>query len=275
MDLFSTEYGVEKYSKTRVARAGTTTYGTADALPGDITKGAVYFFVNEGRELSTTGLSATPGQDTARTLNCNEYGSPRCYTSDTSWDSGKPGSAAKFYFRYFPAGWINDLSGYDYDSGKASLWHSSWKSPGKSAVARTLTVPSGAKPGHTYMFVASHRNGVLYLKYPFQVCTLNASDTTPRPGQTVRLYGVVPVNPGHSKRVIIYKRYASAGQPQYYGGPASLNGWTRVGYDNTDGKGYYSKSVTANRTTYYIVYYPKDNTGHWAAWTSVRKVTVR
>jgi hypothetical protein len=273
--LYSNDGSTFKRSDTRVARTSTTTYGTANPLSGEITDGAVYFFMNEGRELDTAGLTAGPGQDTARTLNCNEYGSPRMDTSNISWDSGKPGSAVKFFFKYFPAGWINDLYGYDYDTGKPSLWHSSWKSPGKSAYAKTLTVPSGAKPGHTYAFKALHRQGALDLDYTFQVCTLNASDTTPSGHQSIRLSGVVPINGSNAKRVIIYKRYTSAGQPQYYGGPVSMAGWTRVGYDYTDGKGYYTKSVSPSRTTWYCVYYPKDNAGHWAAWTSVRKVTVR
>jgi hypothetical protein len=274
VDLYSTEYSTYKYSETVVARDGTTTYATANALPGEITDGAVYFYMNEGRELSTSGLSASPGMDTAWTLNCSQNGAPRIYTSNTSWDSGKPSSAVKLYFKYFPAGWVNDLSGYDADTGKASIWKSSWTSPSKSAASKTLTVPSGAKPGHTYVFTASHRTGPLWLEYPFQVCTLNASDTTPRAGQSIRLSGIVPINGNNPKRVIIYRRSTSAGQPQYFGGPASMAGWTRVGYDYTDGKGYYSKTVKPSRTTWYCVYYPKDNAGHWAAWTSVRKVTV-
>ena len=54
-----------------------------------------------------------------------------------------------------------------------------------------------------------------------------------------------------------------------------MSGWTRVGYAKSSGKGAYSKSVAPTRTTYYVIWYPSDSSGHWAAYTSVRKVTVR
>jgi hypothetical protein len=276
VDFYSTDGSRLKRTSSQVPRAtvtATTTNGWAYPLDGEVTGGAVYFYSNEGRELDTSGLTVVSGQQTARTLKCNEYGSPRIYPSDTSWASGKPGSTFKLFFKYFPAAWVNRLSGCDYETGKASAWSVNWTSPGKSAVAKTLKVPTSATPGHTYVFKAQHTSGPLSLEYPYQVCTLDASDTTVTANQKIRLSGVVPVEPGHTKKVHIYKRATAAGQPEYYGYPYAVPGWTKIVSINTNGEGYYSTFVTPGRTTYYCGYYEKDNIGHWKAWTAVRKVT--
>lgn len=276
VELYSLNGTVHELSSVDVTRAATpVTSATLPVLQGTVTAADVYFLSDEGAELDTTGITATPGADTARVLACDEATAPRVSFND--YASGKPGSKEKLLFQDFPAGWVNTLSGFDWDTGKASAWRATWTSSGVGTATKTVTVPATAKPGHTYAFDVSHTTGLLDLVEGYQVCTLNASDATPKKGQTIRLSGVVPVQTGHSKRITIYKRGTAAGQPLVPGGAASVKGWTRLGTVTANGKGAYSTSLRATRTTYYIVWYPKDgpsDQGHWAAWTSVRKVAV-
>ena len=132
---------------------------------------------------------------------------------------GKPGTRVQLALGHFPNGWRVDFRGYsDAPTATRAYSHGYRLSNGSLSQAYWLTVPKGAKAGYTYWIDAVHHNGSLVLEVPFQVSTLNASDTTVGAAQTIRLSGVVPVNRGHSKRVIVYKRFTAAGQPSYSGG---------------------------------------------------------
>ena len=272
VDVFTSDGTGDKVSQTIISGTAATVSGTADVLPGTTTGAAVYFYSDEGAELNIGSITAVAGTDTGSPLSCDETNDTQ-YTGFLDWSSGKPGSKEKLHLGGFPAGWVNKLSGYDGDTYRPSTWSSSWTSTGVSGT-KVVTVPSTIKPGHTYVFDVQHSNGVLDLNEAYQVCTLNASSASIHKGQSVRLSGVVPAA-GSAKRLVLYKRTTSAGRPSKNGGPASVSGWTRVGYAKSSGKGAYSKSVAPTRTTYYVVWYPSDSTGHWAAYTAVRKVTVR
>jgi hypothetical protein len=276
VNVYTSDTDGNKLSETDFTGTAGTVSGTANVLAGAMTGAVVYFYSDEGVELTTSGLTAVAGADTATALTCDEATDGR-YIGFLDWSSGKPGSKDRLHLGGYPAGWVNDLSGYNADTGRPSSLASTWTSTGAQG-SRVITVPTSVKPGQTYVVDVQHDGGLLDLQEAYQVCSLNASSAAIHKGQTVRLSGVVPAV-GHSKRLVVYKRTSSAGQPSVAGGAARVKGWTRAGYVTASGKGAYSKSFKPTRTTSYVVWYPKDVVGgelvHWAAYTSVRKVTVR
>jgi len=61
------------------------------------------------------------------------------------------------------------------------------------------------------------------------VCTFTPSRTAVSKTGTIRFGGRVPFDPGHTKKLTIYRRTSSAGQPDAKGGFSSKKGWTKVG----------------------------------------------
>jgi hypothetical protein len=275
VDAFSSEDGVSKFAETGIARATTEpTSGTAAALGGTLDALNVYFFSDEGVEVPTADVTVTPASSVAGLFLFNATATPVIYTT---WASGKPGSVFKVKFNNFPAGWVNRLTGDDTATPKAAdKSFGSWTSAGRSSQTKTLTIPKTATPGYTYRVVAQHTNGAhadrdLTLSEPFQVCTLNPNRPFTRPPYDLYFTGRVP-NDGHSKRVMLYRRYTAGGQPPYVGGFLEAKGWKRIGSWRCPPDGRFrSDGRMEGRTAWYCLWYAADST-HWGAWTSVVKV---
>ncbi len=242
------------------------------ALPGNVTDAAVYFWNDEGMEFSLNGLTATAGAPVASGLTLDQAAAQRMY--NFSWASGKPGTKTTIKFQNFPAGWQNHLSGYSVAGGAAKDF-GTWTSPGGTSwLSKSFTIPLSAKPGFNYDVAADHTTGTLSLAEGFQVCTLNPSKASLAAPGSIRFSGRVPFKQGSRKTVILYKRLTSAGQPGRVGGPTKVSGWKKVTSFKTDTAGKFrSPLVSASRTAWYVLWYPRDNS-HWGAWTSVKKVTV-
>jgi hypothetical protein len=119
----------------------------------------------------------------------------------------------------------------------------------------------------------------LFFGVGFQVCTLNASDTSIPRGAAVKLSGVVPVagktepgGKGTPKYVWIFRRTTMATPPTLW--DATQQGWERVARVRTDRYGrYHSAPLTPIRTTCYVARYAGDDK-FFRAYTSVRTVRV-
>ncbi len=275
VDAFSSEAGVSKYAGTGIARAAIEpTVGSAAALGGTLDALNVYFFGDEGLEVPTSDVPVIPGSPVAG-LTAPEADAQRMI--NTTWASGKPGSVFKVKFNNFPAGWANRLTGDDTATAAAvDKSFGSWTSAGRSSQTKALTIPRTATPGFTYRIVAQHTNGAhgdrdLTLAEPFQVCTLNPNRPFTRPPTDLYFTGRVPTD-GKGKRVMLYRRYTSAGQPPYAGGFLEAKGWKRIGSWRcpTDGR-FRSSGRLEGRTAWYCLWYAGDSQ-HWGAWTSVVKV---
>lgn len=274
-DIYSTNGDAYQDAGSWVQQSGSVTSAAPLALGGTLSMGAVNFRDDEGAEFSLTGLSSSPGATTASGLSIDQAAAQRIFIRNY-WASGKPGSTTKLWFNGFPAGWVNALSGYSEAGGAqpVTFW-SDWASPGPGWVGRTLTIPKTAKPGFRYNFYAEHTVGPLRLREPYQVCTFTPSRAVVGRTGGVRFSGRVPFAAGHTKRLLIYRRTTSAGQPAVKGGFTSWKGWQKVSACTSDGSGRYTtKAFTPGRTSWYVLWYPGD-AYNWRAWTSVAKVTVR
>ena len=275
VDVYSSNGDGQQYTGSSVLQSGGVTAATPLALQGDLQGAAVYFWSDQGAEVSLSGLTASASGTTASGLNIDQVDSPTVY--NFTWASGKPGSAAKISFKNFPVGWVNDMFGQsDAASSSGVKNYSDWTSPGGTGwTSRKFTVPTTAKPGFNYNIYASHTAGPLTLSEPFQVCSLNPSSAVAW-SRGIVMSGRVPFRAGgSSKRVLLYRRYTSGGQPQYVGGFSSYKGWKLIKHAHTYDNGHYrSNRFWPTRTAWYCLWYPKDR-DHWGAWTSVTKVTVR
>jgi hypothetical protein len=256
---------------------------TAYPLPGEYAKGAVNFWINQGVEFGLSApITISEGVTSGQAITVGQADAQTVFVVGPYWASGKPGTAARFWLRRFPAGWKNAVTGYsEYPPTYAPKTHLSWTSTGAEDQFPKRTVPKDARPGYAYWFRFQHSNGLaqLRLEAPFQVCTLKASDASIRAGQSIRLSGVIPTQdhwgatPGKVKTVVVYKRTKSAGPPTVW--DATRKGWTKVGSRQASGLGKYRTGLLRpKRTTWYIVRYPGDD-WYWRGYTSVLKVTVR
>ena len=235
----------------------------------------IYFFADEGMELPSSGDTVTAGQPVAG-VTASEAAAQRLI--NTTWASGKPGSAFKVTFSGFPTGWVNGLTGDDTGTyAPVDRSFGTWTSAGTSARSKSFTIPKTATPGFTYNVVARHTNGPaaqgesLVLSEPFQVCTLLPNRPFTRPPTDLTFTGRVPTD-GRRKRVMLYQRFTPAGQPPLAGGFAAAKGWKRIKswYAGSDGR-FNSGRRLEGRTAWYCLWYAADRE-HWGAWTSVVKV---
>ena len=281
VELAAAETNGVHFAGTDIAQAGATTSGHAATITlGSETLdwGAIYYWANEGAELSVDGMSVSPGTTYPGTIVAREADAHAIWLP--GWASGKPGTVTQLWFERFPAGWTNTIRAQaSYPAGAAVKSFGSFTSSGAEYQSKKLTIPSTVKPGYAYYFDVAHTDGPLALSTWFQTCSLAASKTTISRGGAVRLSGVVPTQghegakPGRTKTLVLYKRTRSAGQPRYW--DATRSGWTKVGTLRADGLGKYRSSLLRpKRTTWYVVRYPGDQ-WYWGAFTSVRKVTVR
>lgn len=284
--------GVERHlAATDIQKTGATTSGYAHTITTgteQLTKGAVYFWNDEGLELNVAGTAVSPGVQATPSASpvADESKAQRIWPG--GWGSGKPGATVNLVLNKYPAGWATEIWGLaDYPA--TAQWSKRVKAfttSGKTSQTKKVTIPTTVKPGYTYYISADHvdENGVLSLITRFQVCTLKPSKASIRRGTAINLSGVVPIKghygskKGTRKYVTIYKTTSSKIaklQPQALGGKAKAAGWTKLARVRTDGLGkYLKKSVKPAKTTWYCVWYPGDS-WYWGAWTSTAKVTVK
>ncbi len=261
-----------------VAGADPQVSGWAYGTPGTYQNGAAYFWMDEGKEFATT-TTLVAGAASGDTIVVDQAGAQRIMVTSPYWASGKPGTVVKVRHENYPAGWTLDYSGYaDSPTGKPFKSYGSLATTGASPFSKGLTIPATAPAGYWYVVNATHREGPLSLDTPFQVCTLKASKSAIRKGASIRLSGVIPTEghwgsqPGKSKYVTIYKRTTAAGQPTVL--DPTKKGWTRVARVKANGLGRYASAyLKPARTTWYVVWYPRDQ-WYWGAYTSVLKVRV-
>ena len=281
VELAAVETNGVHFAGTDIAQAGATTSGHAATItlgPETLDWGAIYYWANEGAELSVDGMGVSSGATYPGTIAAREADAHAVWLP--GWASGKPGTVTQLWFERFPEGWTNAIRAQaSFPAGAPVKSFGSFTTSGAEYQSRKLTIPSTVKPGYAYSFDVAHAGGPLVLSTWFQTCSLAATKTTISRGGAVRLSGVIPTQghegaaPGKSKTLVLYKRTKTAGQPRYW--DATRSGWTRVGTLKADGFGKYRTSLLRpQRTTWYVVRYPGDD-WYWGAFTSVRKVTVR
>jgi len=247
-----------------------------------LSAGSIYFWNEEGMELSVSGTAVSSGTNASPGVTAREADAQRLWMD--YWGSGKPGTATWLVLNNYPDGWVNDVYGVaDYPSSAKVKSFGSFTSTGAPYDGKRMTIPSSVAPGYAYYVWASHDSGPLSLQTWFQTCTLKPSKATVSRGASITLSGIVPVKghygskKGTPKYVTIYKTTsakAAKAQPAVSGGK-TVKGWTKVGKVRTDGLGKYRKgSIRPSGTTWYCVWYAGD-TQYWGAWTSVAKVTAR
>ncbi len=232
-------------------------------------------------EFGTMIATTDGGASWARQLNLNslQARAQRVRITAPYWQSGKPGARVTLLLSQFGKGVASALTGYcGYPADAPLTLLGSHTSTGAASQEKTVTIPTTAKPGYLYLVGVQHKDGVLYLEVPFQVCTLKPSSTSIRVGAAIRLSGTVPtqghwgLEPGRTKLVTVYRRTTVASPPKVW--DATTVGWKKVGTYRTDGYGKFTTPLLKpGRTTWYIVRYPGDE-WYWGAYTSVAKVTV-
>lgn len=279
--LFTSDGNGIHLARTDITRTGATTTGYARTITTGsetLSGGSIYFWDNEGMELSVSGTAVSSGTTASTSVNVREGKAQRIWTN--GWGSGKPGSRTWLVMNNFPAGWTNSIGGIaDWPDSATEKSFGTSTSAGDTYTVKSITIPSTVAPGYAYWLWADHTTGSLSLSTWFQTCTLNASKTTISRGGSIKLSGVIPTK-GHlgsqrgiSKRVIIYKTTKSTGQPTSWAPKSTI--WTKVATVTANGLGRFTSGYPRpSRTTRYVVRYPGD-AWYWGAFTSVRKVTVR
>jgi len=281
-DVWAYVYGSDAISSvagmSTISGTSPTVTGDTWAMPGTYADGAVYFWMDEGIEF-TTSAAVAGGARSGQTISVDQSLAQRVMVTQPYWASGKPGSVVKIRHEGFPGAWTLDYVGFS-DSPAAPTVRTlgSLITTGTSTFTKTVTIPTRAPAGYFYYLEAQHREGPLAVDAPFQVCTLNASKNSVRKGGEIKLRGVVPTeghlgpDPGQRKWVTVYKRTRYVSGPPKAWDP-TRSGWTEVARIQTDRFGKYSRYLKPSRTTWYVVRYPADD-WYWRAYTSVLKVRV-
>ena len=275
-------WGTDRYSYGRVPANGTSTpNGLFDVQQGTYYWGSAKFFYDEGVEFSGT-INVSSGSQAGAGISVGEANAQRLVSTSPYWGSGKPGSTFKIRRDNFPAGWVNNVTGYTDDpDGTAYKNFGDKTSSGAAQQSLSVKIPAGAKPGYSYWVGFQHTNdaATLYLETPFQVATMKATKTSIRRGTRIRLSGVVPTE-GHwgdqtgiKKLLTVYAHKGTAKVPTKWT-PAS-QGWFKLGTMRTNGKGAYTTPYFKPPSTHtLVVRYPGDD-WYWGAYTSAQKITVR
>ena len=271
-------------ARSDVARTGDVTDGSARTITTGsetLNAGTVYFWDDQGMELAVSGIAVSPGITASPTLDVQQADAQGIWTS--GWGSGKPGTKTTLSLEHFPAGWVNDFSGIaDWPDTAQYKSLGSKTSAGADTETKSITIPSGAAPGYSYLIWADHSPAsptTLSLVTSFQTCTLMASKTSVRKGAAITVSGIIPTK-GHqgptagiSKTVILYAHRGSAKVPTKWN-PKS-QGWQKVASIKADGRGRYkSRSFKALKTLTLVVRYPGD-AWYRGAYTSAQKITVK
>jgi hypothetical protein len=271
----------------------TTVTGTATALPGDMRWMGFWFGPNEAAEWRTSEpgdapIPVTAGSTTPLPFTFDESSACRVLITDPYWASGRPGTVLHLALQDFRAGTELGFRG-SIDPHLHTSWnHKRYTTTGPVEQTVSLTVPRKAEPGRALQIrvqeATAQPAGSLFFYVSFQVCTLNATDTSITWGKAVRLGGVVPVagntEPGQGTRrhVWIYERTTAAAPPTVW--DATQQGWRLVERVRTDRNGrYHSAWLTPRTTTWYVARYEGDADlsleGYFGAYASVRTVRVR
>jgi len=279
-------WGSDRFSKGFIHSGSTTATpvtGNIDVLDGDYYGGSVKFFYNEGVEFSGSA-AVISGVDSA-TVTVDETGAQRVRVASPYWYSGKPGAAVKMALGNYPAGWINEVTGYTDDPDEtASTSYGYMTSSGSETQFLRVKVPAKAKPGYGYWIGFQHSDGgggdyPLYLEETYQVCTMKPSKTSVRKGAKIRVTGVIPTE-GHwgseaglKKVVTLYAHKGTAKVPTKWN--PKRQGWVKVGSVRANGYGVYkTPSFRPLKTLTLVARYPGDD-WYWDAYTSTQKITVR
>jgi len=270
-----------------------TVTGTASALPGDVRWMGFWFAANEAAEWRASDpgnapVPVTAGGTTPLPFTFDQASAYRVLITEPHWASGRPGTVLRLALQDFRAGMELGFLG-SIDPDLHTTWnHKSYTTTGPEEQTVSLTVPRKAEPGRALMVrvqeVTAAPVGYLSFSVSFQVCTLNASDTSISRGTPVKLSGVVPVagntepGKGTPRYVWLYKRTTAAAPPTVW--DARQQGWRLVERVRTDRYGrYHSAWLTPRTPTWYVARYAGDADvtleGYFRAYTSVRTVRVR
>ena len=108
-------WGTDRYSYGRVLANGTSTpYGVFDVQQGTYYWGSAKFFYDEGVEFSGT-INVSSGSQAGSGISAPEANAQRLVSTSPYWGSGKPGTTFKIRRDNFPAGWVNNVTGYTDD----------------------------------------------------------------------------------------------------------------------------------------------------------------
>jgi hypothetical protein len=281
-------YAIDWAPKSTAGGNGTPVTGTAMALPGNVRWMGFWFGrgMNEAAEWAATDpgnapVPVTAGNTTVLPFTFAEAAAYRVLITRPYWRSGRPGTVLRLGLQNFRAGMEFTFEG-SVASGVHTDWNGkSYTTTGPEAQTVSLTVPkkAGAGPGRVFDIglreVTAGIPGQSYLVFDagFQVCTLNATETSVPRGMAVKLSGRVPQAGKTPKYVWIYERTTAASPPTVW--DATQQGWRLVGRVRTDRHGRYHRALlTPLRTTWYVARYAGD-AEYFRAYTSVRTVRVR
>jgi hypothetical protein len=271
------------------ATSGATVTGTASALPGDVRWMGFWFGNNEVAEWyaydpGNAPVPVTAGSTTPLPFAFDQASAYRVLLRRPYWASGRPGTVLRLGLQGFRAEMAFTFEG-SVDPNLHTDWNDkSYTTTGPEEQTVRLTVPKKASPGRVFEVgvqeVTALPTSRLFFYVGFQVCTLNATDTSISRGTAVKLSGVVPVagktepgGKGTPKYVWIYRRTTADSPPTVW--DATLQGWELVARVRTDRYGrYHSALLTPTRTTWYVARYAGDDE-FFRAYTSVRTVRVR
>ena len=292
--LWAQNLGGEQYhAVSHIAGTGASTPGYAQTISTGVeplTKGSIYYWINQGMELPVAGITVSAGSLASPTVTADQSQAQRVWMD--YWGSGKPGTTTWVWLNDYPDGWVNDVLGLaDYPATAKLRSLGSSTTDGATNDVKKLVIPATAAPGYAYWIAVEHRDGPLALQTWFQTCTLKPSKSTVSRGATISLSGVVPIKghygskKGAPKYVTVYKTTSATVaryQPSGAGGGTSakawrsgIGAWSKVGRVRTDGLGRYRRgSVNVAQTTWYCAWYPGD-AQYSAGWTSVLKETAR
>jgi hypothetical protein len=284
------QFAVKDYAPKSAAggSSGTTVSGTTLAFPGDLRWMGLWFGANEAAEwyaydpgTGNAPVPVTAGSTATLPFTFDEASAYRVLITDPYWASGRPGTVLRLGLQNFPAGMSFTFEG-SVDAGVHTDWNGkSYTTTGPAEQTVHLTVPkkAGAGPGRVFYVRLQEVTALLpsqsymFFYVSFQVCTLNASETSISRGTAVKLHGLVPVAGRTPKYVWIYRRATAASPPTVW--DATQHGWRLVERLRTDRNGrYHSAWLTPTRTTWYVARYAGD-ADYFRAYTSVRTVRVR
>lgn len=281
-------FTVFNWEPTSTPGSGATVTGTSSALPGDVRWTGFWFRANEAAEWSASDpgnvpVPVTAGGTTPLPFTFDQASAYRVLVTEPYWASGRPGTVLHLGLQGFRAAMELSFNG-SIDPDLHTDWNDKrYTTTGAQEQAVRLSVPKKAAPGRAFEIRVSEATAVpaasLFFYASFQVCTLNATETSINRGAAVKLSGVVPVagntdpGKGKPKYVWIFKRTTAASPPTVW--DATQQGWKLVARARTDRYGrYHSALLMPARTTWYVARYAGDDE-YLKAYTSVRTVRVR
>ncbi|NLE22114.1 MAG: hypothetical protein GX624_04960 [Actinobacteria bacterium] len=275
-------WGTDRYSYGEVPADGTLhPEAVVNANSGTYYWGSAKFFADEGVEFEST-ITVPAFAQAGGSVQVDQASAQRIWSTSPRWASCKPGTSVRIVRTNFPAGWVNQVTGYTDDpKGSGSKVFGNRMSSGAAQQALTVKIPATAKPGYTYWIGFQHVNGIgtLYLETPIQLCTMKPSRTKIKKGAKIRVTGVVPTEghwgskAGKRKRVTLWWHKGTAKVPTKW--DPRKQGWIGVTSVKCNGLGAYKTPYfKPPRTGTFVLQYSGDN-WYWGAFSSTKKVTVR